>query len=630
MSHARDVSKFVKFITDDYKVAEEFIDSDTLAVTANKSLRRSTGTKGYNNPNRLPANAPAGSQAFVNSNNRLYVSNGSGWYHVAVINQAPYWITQPDGSYTLSTTGVATTITILGGDSDGHDVPQYTATGDSNFNAIATVTKDSDSGRVFVVRSIDSESSASPTSGTGTLTFTLSDGKQSVLVNSTFSIDFGPDWSIQPNNVPLPHPPQLTSGDQYGFSSSISGDGNYAIVGANNATTNHIGGTAAVYLRTGDNTWAFQSDLALINQNYLTSSQMGTSVDISSDGSTAVVGAPNYTGSSGTNNGVVLVYVRSGTTWTLQATITGASNPVNHGWTYQGNNNRQIGRSLSISDDGNTFVSGSRYDGGISSYQGVVYVLQRTGTSWSGTTIQAFDSADNDLFGTNTAISGDGNYIIVGAPGEQGGGGNPYPAEGCIYVFKKSGSSFNYQTTLRPTHSGVTRSSSSSHWKQIGGSGLAINQDGSQVLAGGYYDSKVYTWSRSGTSWTAGSFLVPSIGGVNYVGGLFGRHIAIDNAGDNAFINFNTVATTGAWVHYTRSGNTWTLGNYGPWTVTTSGWGGNNASSTYGARMGYNQGMGNEKQQLSVSGDGSYVLFSGRGGYYLGGDFTGEAHVFKG
>ena len=27
MSHARDVSKFVKFITDDYRVAEEFIDS---------------------------------------------------------------------------------------------------------------------------------------------------------------------------------------------------------------------------------------------------------------------------------------------------------------------------------------------------------------------------------------------------------------------------------------------------------------------------------------------------------------------------------------------------------------------------------------------------------------------------
>jgi len=603
-------------------------DSDVIVSNALKSSDLGGSTTYYTNVSDLPISAPAFTKALVTSTNTLYQYNG-GWYPIALINNfSPVFTTTPNATYSLATNGSVTTVTVLASDSD--DVPLlYTAVGDSDFNLFATVTHDSEKHNVWTITPLDSENGAA-IAASGTVTFRASDGVNIATSNSTFSIDFGPDWSIQPNNVPLPHPPQLTSGDQFGFSSSISGDGNYAIVGANSATTNHIGGTAAVYLRTGDNTWAFQSDLALINQNYLTSSQMGTSVDISSDGSTAVVGAPNYTGSSGTNNGVVLVYVRSGTTWTLQATITGASNPVNHGWTYQGNNNRQIGRSLSISDDGNTFVSGSRYDGGISSNQGVVYVLQRTGTSWSGTTIQAPDSADADLFGTNTVISGDGNYIIVGAPGEQGGPGDPYPAEGCIYVFKKSGSSFNYQTVLRPTHSGVTRSSSSSHWKQIGGSGLAINQDGSQVLAGGFNDKKVYTWSRSGTSWTAGSYLFPTIGGVNYNSGLFGSHIAIDNAGDNAFINFNTVATTGAWVHYTRSGNTWTLGNYGPWTVTTSGWGGNNASSTYGARMGYNQGMGNEKQQLSVSGDGSYVLFSGRGGYYLGGDFTGEAHVFKG
>jgi len=229
MSHARDVSKFVKFITDDYRVAEEFIDSDTLAVSSNKSLIASTGTKGYNTPADLPANARAGSQAFIGSNNRLYISNGTGWYNIALINRTPYWITQPDGSYTLDTTGQATVITILGGDSDGADVPQYSATGDSNFNTIATVTKDSDNGRVFIVRAIDSDGSSSPADGTGTLTFTLTDGKQSVLANSTFSISFGPpDWSGS-------YTDQILDGDAtaysiFGASIGMSGDGNYAFI----------------------------------------------------------------------------------------------------------------------------------------------------------------------------------------------------------------------------------------------------------------------------------------------------------------------------------------------------------------------------------------------------------------
>ena len=68
----------------------------------------------------------AGNQAFISSTGRLYISNSSGWYNVALINQAPYWIEQPDGTYALSTTGLSTVITILAGDSDS-TAPTYTA-----------------------------------------------------------------------------------------------------------------------------------------------------------------------------------------------------------------------------------------------------------------------------------------------------------------------------------------------------------------------------------------------------------------------------------------------------------------------------------------------------------------------
>ena len=81
MSHARDVSKFVNFLTDEYKVSTSVIDSDIVASSTSKGLVLKTGIgkKSYNTPSDLPANDPAGTQGFVTSNNRLYISNGSGW-----------------------------------------------------------------------------------------------------------------------------------------------------------------------------------------------------------------------------------------------------------------------------------------------------------------------------------------------------------------------------------------------------------------------------------------------------------------------------------------------------------------------------------------------------------------------
>ena len=169
MSHARDLAGLQIYLTDDIAVKEQFMDSDTVVSSALKSLAASSGTKGFATPGDLPAGATAGAQAYVTSNKRLYISNGSGWYNIALINNTPYFTTSPNATYTLDKTGIATVVTILGADSDGHDIPQYSAAGDSSFNAIATVTKDSDNGRVFVIRSIDSDGGASQNGGTGVL-----------------------------------------------------------------------------------------------------------------------------------------------------------------------------------------------------------------------------------------------------------------------------------------------------------------------------------------------------------------------------------------------------------------------------------------------------------------------------
>jgi len=178
-----------RLIEGDGNIKTTQLDSDVIGTSAAKSITAASGTTIYSSADTLPVSANAGDQAFVSSTNRLYIFNGSGWYNIALINSTPYWITEADGSYTLSTTGAVTTITMLAQDSDGINVV-YTATTDSDFDNIATISKDSDNGRTFTITPIDSEGSDVANGGTGTVTFKASDGVNLVSTLSTFIISF--------------------------------------------------------------------------------------------------------------------------------------------------------------------------------------------------------------------------------------------------------------------------------------------------------------------------------------------------------------------------------------------------------------------------------------------------------
>jgi hypothetical protein len=162
------------------------IDSDAIGTSAAKSITAASGTDIYSSADTLPVSADNGDQALVTSTNRLYIYSNGGWYNIALINSTPYWITEADGSYALSTTGGATIIEILAGDSDG-TIPSYTATTDSDFNQIATITQDSDSR--WIVTPTDSENGTA-IAGTGTITFKATDGVNLVSTLSTFSLTF--------------------------------------------------------------------------------------------------------------------------------------------------------------------------------------------------------------------------------------------------------------------------------------------------------------------------------------------------------------------------------------------------------------------------------------------------------
>jgi hypothetical protein len=122
---------------------------------------------------------PEGTQALVDSTNKLYIFTDAGWYNIALINQTPS-ISGVESSYTLES-GANTTVTITATDPEGFPLT-YSIASDTS-GSIATVTQGTGANsNVFTIAA--STSSA----GAFTLTFRASDGTNVASAASTFTL----------------------------------------------------------------------------------------------------------------------------------------------------------------------------------------------------------------------------------------------------------------------------------------------------------------------------------------------------------------------------------------------------------------------------------------------------------
>ncbi len=109
--------------------------------------------------------------------------------------------------------------------------------------------------------------------------------------------------------------PTTADADLFGYSVSIDGD--YAIVGANENDDAGTGsGSAYIFVRSGTN-WTEQAKLTA--SDAAEGDHFGTSVSISGD--YAIVGA-HANDDGGSYSGSAYIFVRSGTNWTEQAKLT--------------------------------------------------------------------------------------------------------------------------------------------------------------------------------------------------------------------------------------------------------------------------------------------------------------------
>ena len=153
--------------------------------------------------------------------------------------------------------------------------------------------------------------------------------------------------------------------------------------------------------------WIMRRDSTNFSTTELATGDLGEvrSVAINSDGSYVVVGD--------STNKNIFVYVRSGTSWSLQQTISV--------------NSTSFGYGLDIDDAGEVIVTGSR-DGSPSK----IWIYTRSGTTWSSQRIidesalevgQAFNSfGEVAINGDADTIVGGGWYINISGSGQAGEG----------------------------------------------------------------------------------------------------------------------------------------------------------------------------------------------------------------
>ena len=149
---------------------------------------QSIGLEHFSTLDSLPlTNLEAGQQAYVSGTNRLYMSNGSGWFNVALINASPSLTIDPTGTIVLATDGTPTTITLTATDSDTPaGVITFSVESDGSFGGLASLSQDSS---VFTITPL-TESDASTTSAT--LTFKASDGVNFGSGTTPLTLTFAP------------------------------------------------------------------------------------------------------------------------------------------------------------------------------------------------------------------------------------------------------------------------------------------------------------------------------------------------------------------------------------------------------------------------------------------------------
>ena len=319
----------------------------------------------------------------------------------------------------------------------------------------------------------------------------------------------------------------------FGSSVALSAVGNTAIVGV----SGDISGTGGVMIYTRSfEVWTQQGN-ELVGAGASGSSGQGTSVALSADGNTALVGGPG----DNTSTGALWVFVRSNGSWSQQGNKLAGSDASEAS---------QLGYSVSVSADGNTAFTGGLGDNG---NLGAGWIFNRVNGIWTqnGSKLVgtgAINTAE-DYMGSSVAMSADGNTAVLGGKYDNA-------RTGALWVFTNTNGTWTQQGSKLLASDAI----SSPYGPELGVS-VAISANGNTIFSGGSRDNNfqgaAWVFTRSGGVWTQ---LGNKLLGSDATGGAeFGDAVSLSADGNTAIVAATEDNNyTGAMWVYTQSNGAWT------------------------------------------------------------------------
>lgn len=225
--------------------------------------------------------------------------------------------------------------------------------------------------------------------------------------------------------------------------------------------------------------------------------------------------------------------------------------------------NRLFGFSVSTTKAGDRVAVGGPGGGGMFGY---TWIFLRSGSIWSQETVLS-NAVVNDGFGQAVSISGDGNYLAVGAPSQLSGAGR-------VYLYSRSGTTWSSMGFVGGGG--------------LSGSSVSLNEDGSYLIIGepgndtsSTNRGRVQIYLRTGGSWALQQTLLPD----NFAQLQSGFSVSINDIGDKVIV-----------------GNSGSVTNVPPYTSTRTG-------VTWSAltQIGTNASTSSPDQYVAISGDSNYM-----------------------
>jgi MBG domain (YGX type)/FG-GAP repeat len=252
------------------------------------------------------------------------------------------------------------------------------------------------------------------------------DGKQYAGVAEVFRFSNGA-WSA-PTELSLGSKARGGApggGDNFGLWVALSGDGNTAIVGVPNRHVNGQtdGEGAAEVFRFSGGRWSAPTELSLGSSavgsgpgGVPSGDGFGSSLALSTDGNTALIGAPGRAVNGQPGAGAIYVFRFNGGKWSAPAELSLGARAVGRG--PRGTGGDAFGSSVALSSDGNTALAGApgRYStfdqyGNVLTEPGAVEVFQLNGGTWSAPTELTVPIGER--LGSVVALTDDGKTAVA-------------------------------------------------------------------------------------------------------------------------------------------------------------------------------------------------------------------------